>query len=426
MKIGIQTWGSEGDIRPFIALAIGLQQEGHQVTLALIEPENRDYQKYADNFGFKLIKIPIDDYSLEDLEQVIQDCISEKNPITQAKIIINEGYFPLVDRMYKVSEELCQNNELVIRHFFLHTLQAAAEKFGVQEVSVNIAHNSIPSKNILLSGFPNLGKWINPISWKIGRKVINKALLEEFNKLRKRENLPPKKDLMTEIWASETLNLIAVSREICKKQDDWEKLYEVCGFLNTPTEDLNFEFPQSLEKFLESDEPTVYFSFGSMMPTSAVKIRETVEIFREATNLVGCKAIIQIAETELRNYQNGENFYFLSYFPYSLIFPKCNLVVHHGGAGTTQSSLLAGTPSLIVAHLADQFFWGEELHRLGVSPKHLLRRTLKAEDLAARIKTVLASPEMKENAKSIGQKMKNENGVQNAIKILQKKFGIKK
>ena len=28
MKIGLQTWGSEGDIQPFIALAAGLRKRG--------------------------------------------------------------------------------------------------------------------------------------------------------------------------------------------------------------------------------------------------------------------------------------------------------------------------------------------------------------------------------------------------------------
>jgi hypothetical protein len=41
--------------------------------------------------------------------------------------------------------------------------------------------------------------------------------------------------------------------------------------------------------------------------------------------------------------------------PYNTIFPRCAAIVHHGGAGTTQCSLMAGCPSVIVAHLADQF-----------------------------------------------------------------------
>jgi UDP:flavonoid glycosyltransferase YjiC (YdhE family) len=32
MKIGLQTWGSEGDIQPFITLAGGLVCAGHEVT----------------------------------------------------------------------------------------------------------------------------------------------------------------------------------------------------------------------------------------------------------------------------------------------------------------------------------------------------------------------------------------------------------
>ena len=34
MRIGIQTWGSEGDIRPFVALASGLVEAGTHGTIA--------------------------------------------------------------------------------------------------------------------------------------------------------------------------------------------------------------------------------------------------------------------------------------------------------------------------------------------------------------------------------------------------------
>ncbi len=38
-KIGIQIWGSEGDIRPFIALTGGLLTGGHDVTLEVMSAE---------------------------------------------------------------------------------------------------------------------------------------------------------------------------------------------------------------------------------------------------------------------------------------------------------------------------------------------------------------------------------------------------
>lgn len=43
MRIGVQTWGSDGDIRPFIALANGLARRGHEVSLAITSVDNKDY-----------------------------------------------------------------------------------------------------------------------------------------------------------------------------------------------------------------------------------------------------------------------------------------------------------------------------------------------------------------------------------------------
>ncbi len=44
MKIGIQTWGSNGDIRPMLALADGLKKAGHSVTLVVSSIDNHSYR----------------------------------------------------------------------------------------------------------------------------------------------------------------------------------------------------------------------------------------------------------------------------------------------------------------------------------------------------------------------------------------------
>jgi UDP:flavonoid glycosyltransferase YjiC (YdhE family) len=54
MKIGIQTWGTEGDIRPFIALAGGLSAAGHEVTLAATEITNQRFTAYSERLEFTL------------------------------------------------------------------------------------------------------------------------------------------------------------------------------------------------------------------------------------------------------------------------------------------------------------------------------------------------------------------------------------
>jgi UDP:flavonoid glycosyltransferase YjiC (YdhE family) len=55
MKIGLQAWGSEGDIRPFTALAAGLTKAGHDVTLVVTDNAGRDYSGLAQRFGYGVV-----------------------------------------------------------------------------------------------------------------------------------------------------------------------------------------------------------------------------------------------------------------------------------------------------------------------------------------------------------------------------------
>jgi sterol 3beta-glucosyltransferase/vancomycin aglycone glucosyltransferase len=54
MRIGIQTWGTEGDVRPFIALAGGLSAAGHDVTLAVTEITNKQFTAFGERLKFAI------------------------------------------------------------------------------------------------------------------------------------------------------------------------------------------------------------------------------------------------------------------------------------------------------------------------------------------------------------------------------------
>src|ERR1700712_1201145 len=47
MNIGIFTYGTRGDVQPYVALALGLIDKGHQVTIAA--PEN--FKEFVEDFG---------------------------------------------------------------------------------------------------------------------------------------------------------------------------------------------------------------------------------------------------------------------------------------------------------------------------------------------------------------------------------------
>lgn len=58
MKIAIQTWGSNGDIRPMLALADGLTQAGHTITVAISSIDNKDYSELCKQLNIDYIKVP--------------------------------------------------------------------------------------------------------------------------------------------------------------------------------------------------------------------------------------------------------------------------------------------------------------------------------------------------------------------------------
>lgn len=98
--------------------------------------------------------------------------------------------------------------------------------------------------------------------------------------------------------------------------------------------------------------------------------------------------------------------------------PRCRAVVHHGGAGTTQTATLAGKPSVVVANISEQEHWARELRRLGVAGKLARRRSVTAAGLARRIGQVLASPEMTVRAQVLADGMRAENGVREAVALI--------
>lgn len=76
MRIGLQTWGSEGDVQPFTALAAELVGVGHEVTLLVTDNAGRDYSGLAQRFGYKLIAVENPESpSLEQVEEVWREII---------------------------------------------------------------------------------------------------------------------------------------------------------------------------------------------------------------------------------------------------------------------------------------------------------------------------------------------------------------
>jgi sterol 3beta-glucosyltransferase len=95
-------------------------------------------------------------------------------------------------------------------------------------------------------------------------------------------------------------------------------------------------------------------------------------------------------------------------------------VVHHGGAGTTASGFRAGVPTVIVPHNADQPFWGRHAKALGVGTDPIPRKKLTADKLAVAIHAVTSNPEIAQNARRLGEKIRQDDGLSDAVKLAER------
>jgi sterol 3beta-glucosyltransferase len=93
-------------------------------------------------------------------------------------------------------------------------------------------------------------------------------------------------------------------------------------------------------------------------------------------------------------------------------------VLHHAGAGTTHEICRAGLPQATVPHLGDQYFWGAFLASRGLGPPPLHHLEVSA-DAIEDLLSALPSPEYRERAAALAPKLATEDGVAEAVKLIE-------
>jgi sterol 3beta-glucosyltransferase len=413
MKIGIQTWGSEGDVRPFMALAAGLRAAGHETTLVVTDVTGKDHTDLGATVGVPVIQAGC--FSPDQAKHAGEVLVRETNILRQVNIILRDLFEPAAQDMLSAAKRLCRENDLVIGHFLCHPLRTAAELAGKPHVAVFLAP-LLPSASYPPPGVPALGRSLNSLFWKIGGMVMNRMFLPRINTMRRAEGLPSIRNVMGEAFLSPRLNLVASSPSLFPTPPDWDHTMQQCGSFHLPVHGGQPQLPDPLRQFLAAGPPPVYMTIGSMSAADP-SFEETIRMFTDAAMLAGCRAIVQTGGQPVE--PGPPDVLYLQQAEHHLVFPRCAAVVHHGGAGTSHAASRAGCPSIVVEHATDQAFWGGVLHRAGIAPPLLHRRTINAGALARAIRTVLSSSAMQEKTRGIGESMRREDGVKRAVELIE-------
>jgi sterol 3beta-glucosyltransferase len=416
VKIGIQTWGSNGDVRPLLALASGLKQAGHVVTLVVSSIDNRSYHAecQALNIGYRQVPEHID-FNLEDFARRS----FRMHALQWLKALLDEAFFPSEEVVYQAARQLADDNDVLIGHHFLYPLKLAAKQADKLFYSVTFCHAAIPAPDHPPFGFPDLGKAINPISWKLLDAVFNWVLKKPLTRLWQAAGFDVPDNILTEHLTSQTLNLVSVDPVFCPNHENWPENHKVCGFLNFTEDADDWTMPVALSQFLAEGSPPVYMTFGSVQ--QAVP-EWSMELFLEATELAGCRAIIQTSSSKYPVDTVSGRIYFIGRHPHQSVFKHCAAVVHHGGAGTTHAATRSGCPSVVVPFMDEQLFWGRQLQKLNLVGKPLPAKSITAVKLAKELTTILANNQFKQKAEQASVAMLKHEGVTQAVRLIERKI----
>jgi UDP:flavonoid glycosyltransferase YjiC (YdhE family) len=405
MRIGIQAWGSEGDIRPCLALGAALSRAGHDVSAVVTDLGGREYEGYATELGIQIRTVARPSANRHEQLDRLSERLIRLSPFAQGKLITRELFAPAVPEMFQAARELCAEFDLVIGHYYQHPLRTAAEASDVPAVTVTISPNIIVSRSYPPTGVPALGPRWNQIWWHVAYRLVNRAFLPDVNKLRVEAGLPAI-HTMREVWHSRLLDLVAVSPALFPAETDWDPRHKVCGFFEWPMSPQDRHLPEAVEEFLCAGDPPVFFGFGSLSPNQPLARRQLLNLFSEAVERLGCRAIFQGLAPGM---ETTGHILHVGRANHARLFPRCKVIVHHGGAGTTHSAIRAGVPSVIVPHVSDQSAWGAILHRRGVASKPIRRAKLSVRALVERVHRATDS-EMRKRSENLAGQMAHENG----------------
>ncbi len=408
MNITILTYGSRGDVQPFLPLSQGLIKHGHHVILAA----PLHFKKMIEECGITFAPLAGEP---EELSRRLND--AGYNYFKLIRELMDHAINIGADIM-RQTEEACTDADLII-HTFTHAVGAhtLAREKNIPDIHIQTFPMFIPTGDYPNIVMPNYGlRAFNRLSHAASSKVTWLTAKMGFEQVRRTAGLPKRKLF----WPFDdnpprlrTPILCAWSPSILPASSDWPSRVYVTGHFFFPLEESYSPFDE-LDLFLKSGQPPVCISFGSMVNKDAERIDDiVVEALKKTNN----RGIILSGWGGVTN-QSSTDLLYLESAPHDWLLPRCKMIIHHGGAGTTAAGLRAGIPNIVVPFMADQPFWANRVYAMGVGPKPILVKNISIEKIMCAIAEAESSV-IRDRAQVIGQNIRSENGVKDAIKLIE-------
>jgi sterol 3beta-glucosyltransferase len=420
LNIGIFTYGTRGDVQPYIGLALGLIDKGHHVVIAA----PTDFRDFVEGFGIPFHPLYGNAEELMNspgAKRVLQSGNVIKlmkyffKAIREIKTPLRKSYLDGIDRVEVIIANLAT----------LPFTSAVSEKQNKRIVFTYFMPPVVPTAEFPLADFDFFDfPWYNRLTYKLAHIFYWKFVKAETKEFRMELGLPELKgSLIDHVGKQRLLDLYCISPSLIPQPKDWEDNHKITGFLSIPN--VNREnhildkIPFALTNWLDHGVKPIYIGFGSNGIGNTEKFKGILIdiLVRTQERILFCTGWALF-----ENLPKHENLFVTKYVNHETVLPRCKIGIFHGGAGTLAAMLRNNLPVIILSLYSDQPTWGKIIERMNLGV-HLPYNRLKADNLLSAINYV-QTREVKKNVAMIAKKIISENGVEKTINEIEKFLNI--
>jgi UDP:flavonoid glycosyltransferase YjiC (YdhE family) len=413
--IVIFTIGTQGDIRPCVALGQGLHRAGYSVRIAT----SANFAELVREAGLEFYPLTADFQAMLEADRTITD--NALNLRAMARIF-RERYASWAANWVEEGLAASKGAGLLIGVSNSTLLAKALSEaqgipFAIARLQPLTPSRELPPMVLSgsrqkLPGVLSLGAHhlLFQMVWGVMRPAINDIVRPQLG-LQPYSKFGPYL-FRSALHRAKVIN--GFSRHVLPRPADWPENSQVTGYWFF--DQSHWRPSEALNEYLRAGPKPVYVGFGSMVSGDATSFTDTV---LEGLKKSGQRAVLASGWGGLTGEEGprSKHIFFLRHAPHDWLFPQMSAAVHHGGAGTTAAAVRAGIPSVIVPFYGDQPFWARCLNRQGVAPPAVERKAMTADTLASAI-AATQQRAMIQKAAALGSAVRAEDGISEAMRCL--------
>lgn len=415
-RFTLLTIGSRGDVQPYLALAKGLQEEGHDVTIAT----HVEFRDWIVKHNVKFREIAGNPAELMSL--MVRHGSMSVAFLKEAKAKFSSWITDLLSSSW----DACQDTDILIESPSAMGGVHIAEALGIPYMRAFTMPwtrtRAYPHAFIVPD--QKKGGSYNYLTHVMFETLFWKGISGQVNKWRQEELGLPRTSLM-KLQQTKIPFLYNISTTIFPPSVDFPDWVKVTGYWFLDEGGKDYEPPQELLDFLESAKANakkvVYIGFGSIV------VKDSKSLTKAIVDAVGDADVYcilnkgwsdRLSSEEKNNEPEIElppQIFNSGAVPHDWLFERIDAAVHHGGSGTTGATLRAGIPTIIKPFFGDQFFYASRVEQMGVG---FSLKKLNAKSLSKALHAVTSDMKMIEKCRTVSEKICEEDGVSTALQAI--------